>query len=219
RRRRHGRRNRVAERARRGLRGRLGAAARARPPSAERPAPALLEAGPRRLPPHRARGASRPAAGVPRAVVPARPALGRAARPRRPRKGDGMSYTLRGRIESRLATALPALVAAAVLAAALGRWWPLELVPLMLGVGLALDVFVYDRLLDYQPGWLALPLGLLELALLMGIVRLAGIDAPFWPAVALFGGAWLFAQVLGHAGYPLLRLSYGAEGGELGRAG
>jgi len=130
-----------------------------------------------------------------------------------------VSYTLRGRVDSRLAALLPVLLAAVILAAGLHRWWPIVLTALMAGVGLALDVEVYDRLLDYQPGWLAVPLGLLELALLMGIVRLAGIDAPFWPAVALFGGAWLFAQVLGHAGYPLLRLSYGDEGGELGRAG
>ena len=51
-----------------------------------------------------------------------------------------MSYTLKGRIESRLASALPALV----LAFALHRWWAIELVALMLAIGLALDL-VYDR--------------------------------------------------------------------------
>ena len=53
----------------------------------------------------------------------------------------------------------------------------------------------------------------------MGLVRLAAIDVPLWPALALFGAAWLIAQLLGHAAYPLLRLGYAADGGELGRAG
>jgi hypothetical protein len=130
-----------------------------------------------------------------------------------------VSYTLRGRVDSRLGALLPVLLAALILAAALHEWWPVELTALMAAVGLALDIQVYDRLLAYQPGWLALPLGLLELGLLLGIVRLAGIAAPVWPALALFGAAWLLAQVLGHAAYPLLRLSYGDDGGELGPAG
>jgi hypothetical protein len=50
-----------------------------------------------------------------------------------------VSYTLRGRIESRLAAALlPALVAAA-LAGVIGEWWPVEVEGLMVAVGLALD--------------------------------------------------------------------------------
>jgi parallel beta-helix repeat protein len=130
-----------------------------------------------------------------------------------------MSYTLRGRVESRLAALLPVVAAACVLAVAEHRWWPVEAAGLMLGVGLALDLQAYHRLLPYQPGWAALPLGLLELALLLGLMRAAGIAAPFWQAVALFGGGWLVAQVLGHAGFPLLRLGYTEDGGELGRLG
>ncbi len=130
-----------------------------------------------------------------------------------------MSYTLRGRIDSRLAALLPVLAAASLLAAALHAWWPVELAALMIVVGLALDIQAYDRLFPYQPGWLAVPLGLLELGILMAIVLLAGIRAPLWPALALYGGAWLAAQALGHAGFPLLRLGYAEDGGELGRAG
>ena len=129
-----------------------------------------------------------------------------------------MSYTLRGRFESRLAAALLPLLAAAVVAGALRDWWPVEVAGLMLAVGLALDV-VYDRLLDYQPAWAAVPLGVLELAATMALVRALGVAAPLVPALGLFAGAWLVAQVLGHAGYPLLRLSYGDDGGELGRVG
>jgi len=130
-----------------------------------------------------------------------------------------MSYTLRGRIESRLATLLVALVGALVLAAALRSWWPVELVALMVGIGIALDVVAYHRLLPYQPGWAAVPLGVLELAVLMGAARWLGIPAPLTGAVLLFAAVWLAAQLLGHAVLPLARLDYAEAGGELGAGG
>jgi hypothetical protein len=130
-----------------------------------------------------------------------------------------MSYTLRGRLDSRLAALFPLLLAATAVAALGERWWPLELVLLMAAVGIVLDVQLYDRVLDYQPGWLALPLGLLELAVLMGLVRVLDVEAPVRPALALFLAGWLVAQLLAHAGFPLLRLSYAEDGGELGLIG
>ena len=130
-----------------------------------------------------------------------------------------MSYTLRGRVESRLAALLPVVAAACVLAGVLHRWWPVEAVGLMLGVGLALDLQAYHRLLPYQPGWAALPLGALELALLLALMRAAGVAAPLGAALALYAAGWVVAQLLGHAGFPLLRLGYAEDGGELGRLG
>jgi hypothetical protein len=130
-----------------------------------------------------------------------------------------MSYTLRGRIESRLAGALAPFLAACVIAVALPAWWPVELAGVMIGIGLALDALAYHRLLPYQPGWLAVPLGVLELAATIAVVRLLGIDAPLEPALWFFAASWLVAQLLGHAGLPLLRLTYAEDGGELGRTG
>lgn len=130
-----------------------------------------------------------------------------------------MAYTLRGRVESRLAAAVVALLVAAGLAAALRDWWPLEVAGLMVGVGLALDVGAYHRLLPYQPGWAALPLGLLELVATIGLARAAGVPAPLAGGIALFAFAWLAAQVLVHAALPLLHRSYADDGGELGVAG
>jgi hypothetical protein len=122
-----------------------------------------------------------------------------------------MSYTLTGRIESRLAATLPALL----VAVAIHRWWALELVALMLAFGLALDMCVYDRLLDYQPGWLALPLGLLELGLVVLAMRMPVTRA----ALGLFAIGWTSAQLAAHALFPRLSLEYGESGGELGRTG
>jgi nitrous oxidase accessory protein NosD len=89
----------------------------------------------------------------------------------------------------------------------------------MLAIGLAFDVLLYHRLFPYQPGWVALPLGLLELAATMAAARLLELNAPLYPAVAFFTGAWLVHQVLAHAGLPLLRLTWPEDGGELGRLG
>lgn len=130
-----------------------------------------------------------------------------------------MSYTLRGRIESRLAALLPVLAVAVAIALSEHRWWPLQAVGLMLGAGLVLDTQAYHRVLRYQPGWAALPLGALELGLLVLLMHVTGVMAPLAQAIALFAGGWLAAQLLGHAAFPLLRLGYAEEGGELGRLG
>jgi hypothetical protein len=130
-----------------------------------------------------------------------------------------VSYTLRGRVESRLAAILPVLLAACALAGALHRWWPVELVALMAAVGLALDLEVWHRLLPYQSAWMTIPLGAVELGVLMAIVLGFGLHAPLLPALALFGAGWLASLVLTQAGFPLLRLGYAEDGGELGPVG
>jgi len=129
-----------------------------------------------------------------------------------------MAYTLSGRLQSRLAAALVPLLAACVLSVVLPAWWPLELAGLMIGVGLALDL-AYDRLFDYQPGWVAVPLGLVELGAIVALARTFEIGAPLAPALVFFVASWILAQALGHAGLPLLRLSYADDGGELGWIG
>jgi len=126
-----------------------------------------------------------------------------------------MSYTLRGRIESRLAATAPAVL----LALGLHRWWAIELVALMLAIGATLDVAIYHRALPYQPAWLAVPLGAVELVLVYAGMRSLEIPAPLDSALLLYGVGWLSAQVLGRGVFPRLRLEYGEAGGELGRAG
>ncbi|HWJ32159.1 MAG TPA: right-handed parallel beta-helix repeat-containing protein [Gaiellaceae bacterium] len=122
-----------------------------------------------------------------------------------------MSYTLTGRIQSRLVATLPPLA----VALAIHRWWAIVLVGLMLIFGVALDVCVYDRVLEYQPGWLALPLGALELGLIVLAMRMPVT----WPALGLFALGWGTAQLCGHALFPRFQLEYAQGGGELGRLG
>jgi hypothetical protein len=130
-----------------------------------------------------------------------------------------VSYTLRGRVDTRLAALLPVLFGACALAAALHRWWPVELVAVMAAVGIFLDLEVWHRLLPYQPAWATVPLGAVELGVLMAIVYGFGLHAPLVPALALFGAGWLSSVVLAQAGFPLLRLGYAEDGGELGGVG
>jgi nitrous oxidase accessory protein NosD len=130
-----------------------------------------------------------------------------------------MSYTLRGRLETRLVvSAVPFLVACAV-ALVVAAWWPVKLAALMIAVGLFLDMTAYHWLLRYQAGWVAIPLGLLELGIVLGIARAIHLPAPLDYALLFFAGAWLLGQVIVHGGLPLARLSYGDDGGEVGRAG
>jgi len=126
-----------------------------------------------------------------------------------------MSYTLIGRIQTRVVSALPALL----VALALQRWWAIELVALMLGIGLVLDAGVYHRALAYQPAWLAVPLGALELGLVYAAMRWLELMAPLRWALGLYAIAWATAQVFGHAVFPRLRLEYAEDGGELGKRG
>lgn len=130
-----------------------------------------------------------------------------------------MSYTLRGRVETRLAASLLPIVAAACVTLATHEWWPLQLTALMLGVGLALDTAVYHRFFPYQPGWLALLLGAAEFGVVLGLVRSLGVEAPAAAAYGFFAGAWLIAQIAVHAAFPVAVDSYGEDGGELGRVG
>jgi len=122
-----------------------------------------------------------------------------------------MSYTLTGRIQSRLVATLPPLL----VALGIHRWWAVELVVLMLLFGVALDICIYDRVFEYQPGWLALPLGLVELSLIVLSMRMPVT----WPALGLFALGWTTAQLCGHALFPRFRLEYAQGGGELGRLG
>ena len=130
-----------------------------------------------------------------------------------------MSYTLRGRLESRLAVILIPFLVAAALGAVMRDWWPVELAALMIGVGVALDVFLYHRFLAYQPGWVAVPAGLLELRNPDGTGSGARDRRSARRRARTLRGLLATRAVLGHAAFPLLSLSYGEDGGELGRLG
>jgi hypothetical protein len=129
-----------------------------------------------------------------------------------------MSYTLRGRVESRLAALALPLAAALTLAGVLGTWWPVELCGLMAGVALAADL-LYHPAIPYQPGWAALPLGAIEFAATYGLMRALAVQAPLPAALGFYAGAWIWSQLLAQAVLPLARREWSEDGGELGRAG
>jgi parallel beta-helix repeat protein len=130
-----------------------------------------------------------------------------------------MSYTLSGRLQTRLAAVLVPFLVACGLAAGLQEWWPLQLAGAMVAVGLAADVLLWHRLLPYQPTWVALPIGILELWATLLVARHFRIDVPGEAGLWFFAGSWLLAQLVAHALLPRLHLSFAEDGGELGRAG
>ena len=90
----------------------------------------------------------------------------------------------------------------------------------MLGVGLILDVVVYDRVFRTSPRGSALPFGALELAIVYPTMRWLGIMVPHVEyALLLFGLGWLSQQVVALAVLPRFHLEYAESGGEPGRIG
>ena len=49
------------------------------------------------------------------------------------------------------------------------------------------------------------------------LVQTLGVEAPAPAAYGFFAGAWIVSQILVHAVLPVAHLSYGEDGGELGR--
>lgn len=133
-----------------------------------------------------------------------------------------MCFTWKGRLTARLIGLIgPALAALAFwLATGQSDYW--VLFGFMAGVGLALDVTLYNWLIGYQPRWLTLALGVGEYLILREVVMWP------WPSpliVRLFEHeaawfyvcGWVLAQVILHAVLPVLWLSWGDDGGELRR--
>jgi hypothetical protein len=130
-----------------------------------------------------------------------------------------MCFTLIGRLQTRFYSLLWPL-AMTVLFAAVGRspdYW--TLFALMVLVGFALDVFVYPRLIGYQPRWLTIALGAVELL----VIRLVAGLAPFFSvhlsdarAALFYACAWLGVWVTTQVVFPLLWPRWAEEGGEIG---
>ena len=130
-----------------------------------------------------------------------------------------MSYSLSGRIQSRLASSLATFFVALLLARYLDMVWPLQVAGLMLVVGLVLDCAVYHRTFSYQPGWTALPLGLAEFGIVYTIAYALSLRARPIQGIGLFALAWLLNQILTQAVFPRLSLSWPEDGGRFGLLG
>ena len=135
-----------------------------------------------------------------------------------PPQGRRVSYTLRGRIESRLAATLAPLLAAAGLALAVRDWWPFALGLLMVVVGLALDAGPITAISAISRGGGA-------------SARIGRARRPHGAGVGVGdrGAAFRRAGALRRRlapragsrsrGLPAPRLEYAEDGGELGRLG
>lgn len=123
-----------------------------------------------------------------------------------------MCFTFAGRLQTRLIALIGPLFLACAFVAASGDRVYFTMFSLMAVLALALDAGVYHWLIDYQPRWLTIALGAVELGLLVMIApqladlgRMAGFYVPAWLS------SWLTLEVV----LPLAWPRWMEDGGEL----
>ncbi|MEN9934765.1 MAG: hypothetical protein RLZZ387_1344 [Chloroflexota bacterium] len=126
-----------------------------------------------------------------------------------------MCFSLLGRVQTRLLSLVGPLALTLLYAAAAPEAGYLQMFGLMLCLGLYLEVGVYGMLIGYQPRWLTILLGVFELLLLLGCMRLLGWPVDLGRAVGLYAPAWLLAWLTTHALLPWLAPRWAEDGGEL----
>jgi len=122
-----------------------------------------------------------------------------------------------GRIHTRVATIwLPALLGAIVALATWNADW-IVLIGVFLLLGVALDAAVYSWLLRYQSPMTTFALAVAELALLLVLTGVLGLEIPILGAIAFYWGAWLLAIATKIAVLPIASLTYIESAGEFRR--
>ena len=119
-----------------------------------------------------------------------------------------MCPTLIGRIHSRVfSLTLPALLAV-VLSLITGRADWIVLIGVLLLMGTALDVVVYNWLIRYQPPWLTGVIGLAELGFLFVLAHLLKLNLTDFEAIAFYIASWSLATATRIALFPTFSLTY-----------
>lgn len=119
-----------------------------------------------------------------------------------------MCPTLVGRIHSRVASlVLPALLGV-VLSLITGREDWIVLIGVLLLMGTALDVFVYNWLIRYQPPWLTGVIGLAELGFLFVLAHLLKLNLSDLEAIVFYVVSWSLATATRIALFPTFSLTY-----------
>ncbi len=122
-----------------------------------------------------------------------------------------MCLTLPGRIQTRAVTLINVLMLAILFASLTGNLRYFTMFFLMVVVALSLDIFVYSKLIQFQPRWLTILLGVFEFLILLlvapGPVEIA-------PMVGFYIPAWLAGWLTMEIVLPLVWPRWGEDGGE-----
>jgi hypothetical protein len=125
-----------------------------------------------------------------------------------------MCFTLPGRIQTRAVTLVNVLLLAMIFTGMTGNFMYFDMFFRMVAVTFVLDVFVYSKLIDFQPRWLTILLGVLEFFILVLVapwpvntIQMLGFYIPAW------GLSWLTIEII----LPLVWLRWMEDGGEFRR--
>ncbi|HZU11689.1 MAG TPA: CRTAC1 family protein [Chloroflexota bacterium] len=129
-----------------------------------------------------------------------------------------MCFSPAGRVQTRLAALLPALLLAIALTWITGDQRYLTMLVTMTLVALDLDILLYPHLITYQPRWLTYLLGLAEFFIILAVVRWLAGTLPLGSIIAFYAASWIAGYLTVHTILPTLDPMWAEHGGEIGRS-
>ena len=125
-----------------------------------------------------------------------------------------MCLTLPGRIQTRAITLISVLVLTLIFSGITGDLDYFGMFFWMVGVALGLDVFVYSKLIRFQPRWLTILFGFLEFIILVLIApRYVNMGQMIGFYLSAWGLGWLTIEII----LPLAWPRWVEDGGEFRR--
>lgn len=122
-----------------------------------------------------------------------------------------------GRIQTRVASLVPAALLATVISLVTGRPDWIVLIGVFLLLGVALDAALYAWLLKYQPPWMTGVLALAEFGLLFVLANILQLNLSPIEAIVLYWVSWALATGTRIAFLPIVSLTYIESAGEFRR--
>lgn len=122
-------------------------------------------------------------------------------------------YTIKGRLQTKLATFIIAAIITATYSAVVEySYWPLFALSIIAGLSLEL---IWGWIVTYQPGYLTWVFGLAEFCVITSAAILLNLPFTIGEAALYFWITWVIIQLYLIYLMPIIKLSWGDDGGEL----
>jgi len=122
--------------------------------------------------------------------------------------------TLKGRLQTKVVSYIIALTIASLMALLTGQPAFFSLFAVMAIVGLILET-IWGLIITHQPGWLALPLGIIEFACVVSIASLLQIPISFLAGATYYFIAWIITLLILVYLFPVWHLRWIDKGREI----